>query len=101
MKPDTTNAMNLLIRQVRENIPFDMPVADLCTGGCRGCPKKLIEFLDMQLEDWEQRLDDGEKPSLGDLHKLSRVSKKVYKSLERNNLVGPFPGDDAGDASSF
>ncbi|WP_252178875.1 hypothetical protein [Endozoicomonas sp. 4G] len=87
MKPNTQTAMQELILQVREAIPFDMPEAEICTGKCVGCPKKLLEFLDQELTDWESRLEDEEAPRLGDLSRLAKTSKKVHKALAKNGLV--------------
>lgn len=87
MKPNTQTAMQELIEQVRGAIPFDMPEADICTGKCVGCPKKLLEFLDQELDDWESRLQDEETPKLGEITRLAKTSKKVHKALARNGLV--------------
>ncbi len=40
-KPKTRDAMMQLIDQVRTAIPFDTSEAELCSGTCHGCPKKL------------------------------------------------------------
>ncbi|MGI9279959.1 MAG: hypothetical protein ACR2PX_10055 [Endozoicomonas sp.] len=87
MKPNTQTAMQELIVQVRGAIPFNMPEAEICTGKCVGCPKKLLEFLDQELSDWEFRLQDEELPKLGDINRLAKTSKKVHKALTRNGLV--------------
>lgn len=87
MKPDTTTAMQSLINEVRFSIPFELPMSELCSGICHGCAKKLIDFLDMELGDWEQRLQQGEKPGLGDINKLARTSQKIYRALQKNQLV--------------
>ena len=87
MKPDTSTAMHQLIEQVRNNIPFGMPVSDLCSGICNGCSKKLIDYLDMELVDWEQRLDAGELPKLGDINRLAKTSGKIYRVLQKNQLI--------------
>jgi hypothetical protein len=42
-KPDPSMAMRLLIRQVRDAIPFDLPEARICTGLCNGCSVKLLD----------------------------------------------------------
>jgi hypothetical protein len=86
-KPHPAEAMSQLICQVRSSVPFDIPADQLCAGPCRGCPKKLLEFLDMELEEWEQRLDDSEQPSLGDIQRLAKRSRKIYCSLEKNGLI--------------
>ncbi|WP_246722989.1 hypothetical protein [Aliikangiella sp. G2MR2-5] len=76
-----------LIAQVRDAIPFDTPESSLCRGPCLGCSKKLIEFLDDKLCDWESRLDTGEVPNLGEISKLARMSKKIYDVLAINGFV--------------
>lgn len=87
MKPDTTTAMHQLIAQVRQAIPFGLPQAQACTGECNGCTVKLLDYLDGELADWEARLAAGQRPSLGDLHRLGRTSRRVYLVLAANGLV--------------
>lgn len=87
MKPDTVTAMKTLIAQVREAVPFDTPIEKLCNGPCTGCSKKLLEYLDTELEEWEQRLATGNTPTFGDINKLSKVSHKIFAVLKRNNLI--------------
>lgn len=87
MKPDTTTAMHELINEVRFTVPFELPMSELCSGICTGCSKKLIDFLDMELGEWEQRLKQGEKPGLGDINKLAKTSQKVFRVLQKNQLV--------------
>ncbi|WKT61368.1 hypothetical protein Q2E61_04045 [Microbulbifer thermotolerans] len=89
MKPDTVTAMRGLITEVRNTMPFNLPAAALCAGPCRGCPKKLLEYLDQELEDWEQRLDNGEKPSLGDVSKFAKTCRRIHQALAANQLVEP------------
>ncbi|WP_293268133.1 hypothetical protein [Neptunomonas sp.] len=87
MKPNATTAMEALIEEVRFTIPFELPVSDLCSGICTGCSKKLIDFLDIEIGEWEQRLQQGEKPGLGDIDKLAKTSRKIYRVLQKNQLV--------------
>ena len=86
-KPKTPDAMLQLIDQVRTAIPFTISEAELCFGTCHGCPKKLIEYLDTELTDWTDRLDNNEIPLLGDVDRLGRTSKKIYKVLQKNQVV--------------
>ncbi len=86
-KPDPRTAMQNLISEIRNTLPFDMPVAELCSGICRGCSKKLLDYLDMELAEWEDRLAAGDIPSLGDINQLASSSQKIYKVLQRNGLV--------------
>ena len=87
-KPDTTEAMRDLIQEVREVFPFEMPAAQLCSGPCRGCPKKLLEFIDEELTDWATSLDAGDVPSLGELQALGKRCRKIHAALASNGLVG-------------
>ena len=88
MKPDTRTAMADLITQVRAAIPFDSAVTELCADSCDGCSVKLLEFLGAELDNWQYRLDQGEIPSLGDLDKLARSSRKIYRVLQKNGVAG-------------
>ncbi|MBY4677324.1 hypothetical protein [Marinobacterium arenosum] len=90
-KPDTRDAMQALIDEVRLQVPFDLPMEVLCSGICNGCSKKLIDYLDIELCDWQQRLDSGDRPLLGDVQKLAATSRKIYRVLQRNGLVEPEP----------
>lgn len=87
MKPDTRIAMSDLISQVRSAIPFDSTEAELCADSCDGCSVKLLEFLAAELDNWEYRLEQGETPNLGDVDKLARSSRKIYRVLQKNGLV--------------
>jgi hypothetical protein len=86
-KPDSATAMRLLIAQVRDAVPLDMPEAQICAGTCDGCSLKLLEFLGNELDGWEARLDAGERPGLQDLSRLADMSRKVYSVLTRNGLA--------------
>ncbi|WP_419534556.1 hypothetical protein [Endozoicomonas sp.] len=87
MKPSTPDAMASLINDIRGAIPFGLSEAELCSGTCKGCSKKLLEFLDQELSDWTMRLNAGDKPNLGDIHRLAKTARKIYTALEKNNLV--------------
>ena len=88
MKPKTTVVMSSIIEQVRSVFPFQMTEEELCADtGTHGCPKKLLEYLDMEITEWEQRLENGEIPNFGDIRKLSRSSEKIYRALVRNNIL--------------
>ena len=87
MKPDRPTAMRKLIQQVRTAMPFDLPEANLCSGKCNGCSQKLLDYLDVELEDWEYRLDAGETPDFGDINKIAKTSKKIYRVMKINGLV--------------
>ncbi|MDY7115538.1 hypothetical protein RAN53_04205 [Halomonas sp. SSL-5] len=86
-RPDLGTAMHRLIREMRTRVPFATPEASLCRGPCRGCSKKLLEFLDTELEEWEDRLEEGEVPRFGDLKRLEKLATKVMAALRRNGLI--------------
>ncbi len=88
-KPDTRTAMQKLILEVRHTIPFDTPEAVMCAddSSCQGCSLKLLEYLSMELENWQQRLDDGDTPDFRDISRLVKSSKAVYRTLQKNGLV--------------
>jgi hypothetical protein len=87
MKPDAATAMRELIIQVRQTLPFDLPEARVCDGPCKGCSLKLLDFLEQELEEWEQRLDDGEKPGLAELSRLAKTSRRIHSVLLKNGLL--------------
>jgi hypothetical protein len=79
--------MRQLIDEVRQTLPFDLPEARVCNGPCDGCSLKLLDFLEMELEAWERRLDAGEKPGLAELSRLARTSRRIHRVLQRNGLL--------------
>ena len=68
-------------------MPFDLPEANLCSGKCNGCSQKLLDYLDSELENWEYRLKDGHLPDFGDINRIAKTSKKIYRVLQHNGLV--------------
>ncbi len=86
-RPDVAEAMRAALREIRVRLPFGLSQTELCTGDCQGCSRKLLEFLDSELLDWERRLDAGMRPGLADLSRLIRTARKVEQVLRRNGLV--------------
>jgi hypothetical protein len=89
MKPRADQAMQQLIDEVRTTFPFDLPRANVCSDDCRGCSLKLLQFLESELDDWERRLADGERPGLAELSRLMHTSRKVGRVLEKADLMPP------------
>ena len=87
MKPKTPAAMQQIIQQVRQTLPFDTPQGYVCADECKGCSLKLMEFLDLELMDWEDRLQQGEVPNLGDVQRIARISRKVHAVLDKNGAL--------------
>ena len=88
MKPKTDVVMVTIIQQIRETFPFDISEEELCAETCSyGCPKKLLEYMHLEITEWERRLENGYIPNFRDIQKLSKTGKKIYRVLEKNNLV--------------
>ncbi|WP_263081187.1 hypothetical protein [Endozoicomonas sp. Mp262] len=79
--------MRELIGRIREEIPFDMPESDICSGSCKGCSKKLLEYLESEVDNWDYKLSHGETPDFGDISSLARSGKKIFKVLKVNGLI--------------
>ena len=79
--------MRNLLKEVRAVLPLDVSPEEICTDECRGCSIKLIEYIEMEMDNWEYRLDDGVIPTFGDLDKLARSCTKIYRALLNNGLV--------------
>ncbi len=87
-KPHTKDAMNQLTQTIRQHIPFnELDDARVCSGQCIGCPKKLLEYLEQEVEYWEQEVKNDNSPTLGDIHKLARSSIKIHKVLVKNQIL--------------
>ncbi len=87
MKPNPSIAMQNLIDQVRKHMPFGADESQLCSDNCQGCSKKLLEFLDTELDDWQRKLENGVQPNFGEIHRMGKTCKKVYTILKMNKLV--------------
>ncbi|HED14200.1 MAG TPA: hypothetical protein ENI62_11225 [Gammaproteobacteria bacterium] len=80
--------MYMLIQQARARLPFSDSMASVCHDQCRGCSRKLLEYIDSELNDWQQRLNAGQKPNFGQLHGLARKCHKIHSTLQHNDLYG-------------
>ncbi|EGV18923.1 hypothetical protein [Thiocapsa marina] len=79
--------MRHLIDEVRAAIPFDADDARVCSGDCAGCSQKLLDYLEGELEAWQQRLAEGDRPSLADLSRLAKTARKIHRVLVRNGIL--------------
>ena len=86
-KPELRTAMRRLITQIRDTLPFDGVESDFCSDTCRGCSVKLLDFLLIEIDDWEYKLDQGETPSFKDIDKLAKTAKKIHAVLVKNQLI--------------
>ena len=86
-KPRTTEAMRGIIGQARAVLPLGLTPEQVCADECRGCSIKLLEYLAMELDNWEYRLDAGTTPNFRDLDRLARSCSKIHRALQKNGLV--------------
>ena len=87
MEPDVKTAMENLIKEVRSKISFKLSFSGNCEGRCEECPEKLLEYLDIDLLNWEDKLKKGQNPTLTDLERLGRECLETYKILQKHGVV--------------
>jgi len=87
LKPNTRIAMQQLIAEINEVMPFGLSEAEICAGKCLGCPKKLLEYISSEVAYYQSQLDNGVLTSLADISNLARIATKVRRSLARNGLI--------------
>ncbi|MCP4879270.1 MAG: hypothetical protein GY905_01905 [Gammaproteobacteria bacterium] len=87
MKPNTRQAMLQLIADIKQVLPFEAPEAQLCSGLCVGCPKKVMAFMEHEVSACEQALTNGQMPSLGEVQQLANTAQKVRKIMLKNQLM--------------
>ncbi len=79
--------MNELISQIRAEVIDQVNYQIICVDDCYGCPKKIIEYLIMTVESWEDKVTRGERVQLGDLNKLSKIAIKSQAALKKNGVL--------------
>ena len=79
--------MQQLIAQIRTALALDQTADVVCSGQCKACQTKLVEYISMELENWEYRLQNGETPNFKDLSRLAKISHKVYKALANRGFI--------------
>ncbi|WP_282109878.1 hypothetical protein [Shewanella algicola] len=87
-KPDRMTAMKQLISQVKVSFPLDQPDIFRCgpNNTCVGCPKKLLDLVDAEINYWEAAMAQGVTPSLGDISRFAKMCTNVNRGLKRNNI---------------
>ncbi len=86
-KPSTSEAMHGLITRAREYFPFQDPATSLCHDNCRGCAKKLLSYLESEIDAWDSALSEKNAPKLGDIQHLSRLALKIDKALKNHAML--------------
>ncbi len=87
MKPNTTQAMRNLIAQIKATLTLEINAIDACSGQCNACHSKLVDFILMEIEDWESRLNSGEIPNFKDLSTLEKTGRKIYSALDKRGFI--------------
>ncbi|MBB1437497.1 hypothetical protein EGC79_13960 [Shewanella vesiculosa] len=87
-KPDRVSAMKQLIVQIKTTFPLDSVDIFKCgpANTCVGCPKKLLDLVDSEVNYWDAALAQGVTPSLGDISRFGKLCKNVHRGLQRNNI---------------
>ncbi|GGQ24267.1 hypothetical protein [Shewanella litoralis] len=87
-KPDRMTAMRQIITQVKITFPLDQADIFNCgpTNTCVGCPKKLLDLVDAEINYWEAAMAQGVTPSLGDISRFAKMCTNVSRGLKRNNV---------------
>lgn len=86
-KPDRKTAMSNIIKLVRDDFPFYAPESQICGDTCVGCPKKLLELVEMEVIEWECKLENGDTPEFSEIDRFAKLCKNVRRSLVRNGVV--------------
>lgn len=87
MKPDTTTAMRGLIAQIKTTLPLDGVVSDFCSDTCSGCSLKLVDFLALEIEEWEYKISQLIVPNFKDIDRLAKMANKIRAVLIQNKLI--------------
>ena len=86
-KPDRNSAMQNIITLVRADFPFDAPDAQICGDTCVGCPKKLLELVEIEIMHWESEIESGEPPTFDDISRFAKLCKNIRRGLVRNGVM--------------
>jgi hypothetical protein len=86
-KPDRQTAMLHIIKLVRDDFPFYDPESQICGDTCVGCPKKLLELVDSEIEEWEHKIASGETPNFAEIDSFAKLCRNIRRSLKRSGVI--------------
>ncbi|PKF48924.1 hypothetical protein [Enterovibrio nigricans] len=88
-KPSRTDAMTLIIEQVKQELPLYDSGTFVCgpDNNCIGCPKKLLELVDTELTYWESAMSRGITPQFDEIRRFGKLCTNVKRGLVRNNII--------------
>lgn len=88
-KPDRITAMQQIIDAVIAEFPLYREDTFKCgpDNTCIGCPKKLMELVDTDLQYWQHQINLGNSPSFDELSRFGKMCKNIRRALVRNNRI--------------
>ena len=86
-KKDVSDTIADVLLAMRRELVEPIMYKNLCVIDCYGCPKKVFEFLETFILDWEESLKGGYRPNFGDLSKILRIANNVKVVLQKNQLI--------------
>ncbi|PWI33465.1 hypothetical protein DI392_10340 [Vibrio albus] len=88
-KPDRITAMQQIIDAVKAEFPLYQEDTFVCgpDNTCIGCPKKLMEMVDSELQYWQYQVDRRIPPTFDELYRFGKMCKNIRRSLVRNNRI--------------
>lgn len=86
-KPDRATAMLNIIELVKRDFPFEDPNRQVCGDTCIGCPKKLLELVETEIQFWEYRIEEGDIPTFKEISQFAKLCKNIRRGLLKNGLV--------------
>lgn len=88
-KPDRKTTILNIIQQVRAQFPFDDVNVQICGDSCIGCPKKLLELVESEINHWEYVVAKGNLPNMSEIDYFAKLCKNIRRSLVRNGVLPP------------
>jgi len=86
-KPNRKTAMLNIIELVKNDFPFDDESVQVCGDTCVGCPKKLLELVETEIQYWEHAIEQEELPNLTEIARFAKLCKNVKRGLVRNGIL--------------
>ncbi|MEF3023189.1 hypothetical protein V4D05_18925 [Vibrio mimicus] len=88
-KPNRITAMQQIIDAVQAEFPLYQEDTFKCgtDNTCLGCPKKLMELVDTELQYWQHQINRGQSPTFDELNQFGKMCRNVRRALIRNNRI--------------
>jgi hypothetical protein len=88
-KPGRITAMQQIIDAVITEFPLYNEDVFKCgiENTCIGCPKKLMDLVDIELQYYQEQINQGISPTFGELNSFGKMCKNIRRALLRNNRI--------------